>query len=66
MHKSITLARVERMVKKAQRDMDYFPGICLACGASAGNCESDAENYRCAKCGENQVTGAENILMRMV
>lgn len=65
MHKSITLARVTRMVRKAQKDMDYFPGICLNCGKSANNCEPDAENYTCSKCGAHEVTGAENILFRI-
>lgn len=66
MHKSITLQRVERMVRKAYRNYDFYPGICLSCGKSANNCEPDAEDYTCHKCGEKQVMGAENILMRMV
>jgi tRNA(Ile2) C34 agmatinyltransferase TiaS len=65
MHASITLERVVKMVKKAQRDMDYYPGICKACGKSANNCEGDAEGYTCNKCGAQQVMGAENLLMEL-
>ncbi len=65
MHQSITLKRVMAMVKKAQRDMDYYPGICKECGKTANNCEPDAENYICSKCGKPAVSGAENLLMEI-
>ena len=38
------------------------PGFCLACGKKHNNCEPDARNYVCKKCGERQVFGAEEIL----
>jgi hypothetical protein len=66
MHKSITLKRVTRMVKKAQKDIDYFPGICTACGKSANNCEPDAREYTCNHCGQQKVYGAEELLMEIV
>ena len=65
MHESITLKRVVAMVKKSQRNMDYYPGICKNCGKSANNCEGDAEGYKCNKCGANAVSGAENLLMEI-
>ena len=65
MHPSITLKRVMAMVKKAQRDMDYYPGICKTCGKTANNCEPDAEGYTCKHCGQATVTGAENLLMEI-
>lgn len=65
MHASITVARVTKMVKKAQRDIDYYPGICKECGKTANNCEPDAEGYVCKHCGKAAVSGAENLLMEI-
>jgi len=66
MHPSITVKRVIAMVKKAQRDMDYYPGICKECGKTVSGVESDAEGYTCKYCGKTAVTGAENLLMEIV
>lgn len=41
-------------------------GFCLACGAQADGVEPDARNYECDTCGEEQVFGAEELLMMMV
>ena len=65
MHPSITLKRVMAMVRKSQRDMDYYPGICKACGKTASNCEPDAEGYICSRCGKPSVNGAENLLIEL-
>lgn len=65
MHPSITVKRVVAMVKKSQRDCDYYPGICKDCGKTANNCEPDAEGYICSHCGKPSVTGAENLLMEI-
>lgn len=39
------------------------PGFCLACGEAADGCEPDACNYTCEACGEDEVFGAEEVLM---
>ena len=38
-------------------------GLCLACGALRDCCEPDARRYRCEECNENQVYGANEIMM---
>lgn len=38
-------------------------GLCLACGAERDCVEPDAENYPCEACGEEQVFGAEQIVL---
>lgn len=42
---------------------DDGTGFCLACGEQASGCEPDAHNYTCDSCGQNQVFGAEELLM---
>ena len=37
-------------------------GFCQACGSEQEGCEPDMENGKCESCGENEVTGAENLL----
>lgn len=39
------------------------PGFCISCGAYHDGCEPDARNYPCDECGENQVFGAQEILI---
>jgi hypothetical protein len=38
-------------------------GFCVACGAETDGCEPDARNYPCENCGQDQVFGAEEILI---
>lgn len=57
-HKSITLARIVRMVKR-----DDYSGICGACGKTAHNVEPDARKYPCESCQAPRVYGAEEWLM---
>lgn len=40
-------------------------GICRACGNEQGGTEPDAEKYECEACGEAQVFGAEQLLVRL-
>ena len=61
-HPSVTVERVMKAVE-AQSTFLENPGLCLACGEDAEGCEPDARNYKCEVCGENQVFGAEEILM---
>ena len=41
---------------------DYM-GYCLDCGAEREECEPDARHYECDSCGENNVFGAEELIM---
>lgn len=40
-------------------------GFCKACGEEQFGCEPDARNYECESCGENQVFGAEELLIEL-
>lgn len=63
-HRSITLRRIVAAVERAARSTED-PGFCLACGAEVGGVEGDARGDRCECCGEQQVYGAEEILMEL-
>lgn len=39
-------------------------GVCLNCGEVADCVEPDAEYYECEACGEEEVFGAEQIIIR--
>ena len=60
-HKSITLNRIMRMVRK-----DDMQGICGGCGKTANNVEPDARKYPCAKCKAERVYGAAEWLLMTV
>jgi len=45
---------------------DYGVGFCLSCGADRMGCEPDACNYPCEECGEDQVFGAEELIIMNV
>ena len=64
-HESITLDRVMAAVKDGMETLNN-PGFCLACGEDADSCEPDARNYRCECCGEEQVFGAEEVMIMWV
>ena len=40
-------------------------GFCLACGEEASGVEPDARGYECEVCGEEEVYGAEELLLRL-
>ena len=42
---------------------DEFTGFCRACGEEQMGVEPDGENYECDSCGENEVFGAEQLLL---
>jgi hypothetical protein len=64
-HESITQERVLEAVEQGMFDLEN-PGFCLACGEDASYIEPDAENYPCEICGENQVFGAEEVMIMTV
>jgi len=42
---------------------DDESGLCLACGHAQHGCEPDARGYLCESCGEEQVYGAEELIV---
>jgi len=40
-----------------------YQGICLYCGAMAGECETDARKCKCEECALEQVYGTEELLL---
>lgn len=65
MHKSITLDKIMDACNRRNTSLDN-PGFCVACGNEQEGCEPDARKYECEACGERQVYGAEELLMRLV
>ena len=62
-HASITEDRVLDACQRHAHSLDD-PGFCVACGADAMGVEPDARRYVCEACGESQVYGAEELLLR--
>jgi tRNA(Ile2) C34 agmatinyltransferase TiaS len=54
--KKFTVARLERAANENR-------GFCVACGASKGECETDARAYKCESCGLPTVFGAEELAL---
>ena len=63
-HPSIAPGRVMEACERGMVGLDN-PGFCLACGAEAEGVEPDAQRYECECCGEHQVYGAEDLLIRL-
>jgi predicted RNA-binding Zn-ribbon protein involved in translation (DUF1610 family) len=63
-HRSITKTRIIEACDRYHRTLDN-PGFCLACGLEVDGVEPDARRYECESCGERQVYGAEELLMRL-
>lgn len=58
----IPWSELEPAVKESLFGMTSV-GFCLACGDEVMHVEPDACEYPCEGCGENQVFGAEEILI---
>ncbi len=39
------------------------PGFCISCGMQQEGCEPDAREYPCENCDDNQVYGAQELLI---
>lgn len=50
-------------VKTAERYMEEYIGICIHCGAKQIECEPDARQYKCDRCGIEAVYGTEECIM---
>ncbi len=55
---------INRVMEVAQEDENV--GFCMACGEERGNVEPDARHYHCDSCGEDQVFGAEEIILNFL
>jgi Zn finger protein HypA/HybF involved in hydrogenase expression len=64
-HPSVTEKRIMEALQRQIITLDN-PGFCLACGYEDDSCEPDAQAYYCEHCGEYQVYGAEELLLRFV
>lgn len=64
-HKSVTADRIIEACERRRSSLDN-PGFCIACGADAEGVEPDARRYECESCGERQVYGAEELLIRIL
>lgn len=62
-HKSITAHRVVEAGEREAFGLDN-PGFCLVCGNEQEGCEPDAQFYECEACGERQVFGAAELVIR--
>ena len=62
MHKSLTIKRIERAVKRSMAGHG-FPGFCISCGKEAEGCEPDMRNGRCGYCHASKVYGAEELAL---
>ena len=63
-HPSITEERIVEACERRATTLDD-PGFCLICGNEQGGCEPDARRCECEACGERQVYGAEELLIRI-
>ncbi len=63
-HKDVTDKAVIQAAKQSILDLDSL-GFCLACGNVQDGCEPDARGYICEHCGEDEVYGAEELLMSL-
>lgn len=59
MHRTLTMARIIAAIQ----DGSDSPGFCVSCGADAYGVEPDTRQYPCDECGEEQVFGAEELLI---
>ena len=50
-------------LEQIEEASDNMVGFCTACGTERECCEPDARNYQCDECGENEVFGAEELVM---
>lgn len=64
MHSSITEQRIMDAVEDQMCSLNN-PGFCINCGCDADSCEPDARNYHCDECGNDEVFGAQEVLLMM-
>lgn len=63
MHPSLTIDRIMDGVERSTFGLDNV-GFCIACGEEQDGCEPDATKYLCEGCGQRQVYGASELLLR--
>ena len=62
---TLTMEHVYEAHHRRQTSLDD-PGFCLSCGAEVSGVEPDACGYTCEACGEENVFGVEEIILRVV
>lgn len=62
LHPKITIQAIVEAVHRYRSTLDN-PGFCLACGCEVEGVEPDAREYECEACGEQEVYGAEELLL---
>lgn len=65
LHSTVTMHRVVKAVERRMTTLDN-PGFCIKCGEEAHDCEPDAQNSQCDRCGENSVYGADELLLEFI
>jgi hypothetical protein len=65
MHASLTADRIMDAVERHNTTLDN-PGFCTACGNEQDGCEPDMRRGKCEVCGERQVFGAEELMMKVL
>lgn len=50
-------------LEEIEEARERMEGICINCGEHKDCCEPDARNYQCEYCLEDQVFGAEELLI---
>jgi hypothetical protein len=55
--------KVRITLEQFQEYDDAMVGVCISCGATRDCCEPDARDYPCEECGDNNVYGAQELLI---
>jgi hypothetical protein len=50
-------------LQQLQDASEHYWGFCTSCGATRECCEPDARHYDCEACGEDEVFGAEELMI---
>jgi predicted RNA-binding Zn-ribbon protein involved in translation (DUF1610 family) len=61
MAKNILQEISDRIIEAVEQSEDI--GFCTGCGTEHESIEPDARHYKCEKCGQNKVFGAEELLL---
>lgn len=61
-HKLVTEQRIINLIEDRNTSLSN-PGLCIACGVEADECEPDARKYECEFCEKKTVFAPEELLM---
>jgi len=63
-HPSITLDKLDRASYRRNTSLAN-PGFCLSCGAASNECEPDARELTCRKCGKDTVYSETELVVML-